>query len=150
VVVCKQEAEQKEERAEGVGAATDPGYSLGVDGEGQPEKSCCCGDNQGDAEKAQEAVSQKAVGDVEKKIGEVEAGWVELPEAAVECKGNPVEGAVREAPGSAKVSGEGYRREQETMSEGVPRCEGWIVDDLVKVVVKEGCADSVPIEREDP
>ena len=99
---------------------------------------------------AQKPKPEKTVGDVEQEIGDVEAGGVELPEVAVEGKGDPVEWTVREASGPTEVGGEGDRGEQEAAGEGVPVCERGIVAYLVKVVVDERRADGVPVEGEDP
>ena len=121
-----------------------------MDGEGLPEDRCGRRNDERYVETAEKTECEDAISDVEEKIGEVEACGVELPEVTVESEGDPVDGAVGEAAGSAKVGVEGYGSEQETVDEGVPVGEGWIVEDLVEVVVDEGCVEGVPIEGEDP
>lgn len=146
----EQKAEEDEERAEGVGAAADPGYGFGVDGEGKPEERCRCRDDERCVETAQETESEEAVCDVEEKVSEVEASGIELPEVAVNGKGDPVEGTVGETAGSAEVGGEGDGSEKEAVGEGVPVGEGGIVEDLVEIIVEERCADGIPVKGEDP
>jgi hypothetical protein len=101
-------------------------------------------------EAAQEAESDKAVGYMEEEIGEVEAGGVELPDVTIESEGDPVDRAVGDATGSAEVSSECYGCEKEAVREGVPIGEGWIVENLVEVVVDERCAEGIPVESEAP
>jgi hypothetical protein len=87
---------------------------------------------------------------VEKKIGEVETHRVELPDVAVDGEGDPVERAVGEAAGAAEVGREGDGSKQEAVGEGVPVCQGRIVEYLIEVVVEEGRAEGIPVEGKDP